>query len=403
MNRLDRGATLQSSRDGAIVFQDFATEVDALAFFHVAGDPNGVYSAPQGSLASGLLGPWLNIDGATAWAKLMFAGGPAGGDLFGFYPDPTVVGLYGRPIDSGVPANGDALLFDAFTGIWTHAPITFGGGPPVGPAGGDLSGLYPNPAVTGLQLAPLPVIPVADGFLKRNAGNVGWEEVAYGAAANTVCEGDDVRLSNARTPTAHASTHAGGSDPLTVDPATATNNAYVIGFHETAGRINADFRVMGSIDQTVAVALPGSQTAHLRTMDVVFPPGWIGGSITVNGIGSLGQAVAEVHAFPPGGGRSSGVKTFATVSNYTNSAPAGGPPGTTASITIANLLGVSNYPVKAFIKVSNDGTSDTFAATDLVNGTYDTTSAHTGNHTIEVWYTIEVSQAQNSHTHTLSS
>jgi hypothetical protein len=52
-------------------------------------------------------------------------------------------------------------------------------------------------------------------------------EPTYGSTANTVCEGDDARLSNARTPTAHASTHAaGGSDyttpkeygPLSADP-----------------------------------------------------------------------------------------------------------------------------------------------------------------------------------------
>lgn len=34
----------------------------------------------------------------------------------------------------------------------------------------------------------------ADGFLKRNAGNAAWEEVPYGTAANTVCQGNDVRL-----------------------------------------------------------------------------------------------------------------------------------------------------------------------------------------------------------------
>jgi hypothetical protein len=41
--------------------------------------------------------------------------------------------------------------------------------------------------------------------------------VDFGTTADTVCEGNDSRLSNARTPTAHASTHAAaGSDPITV-------------------------------------------------------------------------------------------------------------------------------------------------------------------------------------------
>lgn len=41
-----------------------------------------------------------------------------------------------------------------------------------------------------------------------------------GTTAGTVCAGDDARLSNSRTPTAHAATHAsGGSDPITLSTA----------------------------------------------------------------------------------------------------------------------------------------------------------------------------------------
>lgn len=48
----------------------------------------------------------------------------------------------------------------------------------------------------------------------------------YGSAANTVCQGNDSRLSNSRTPTAHASTHASaGSDPVTIAESQVTNLA----------------------------------------------------------------------------------------------------------------------------------------------------------------------------------
>lgn len=138
--------------------------------------------------------------------------GPAGGDLSGTYPNPTVVAIENIPVQTGVPNNGDSLLYNSFTAQWEHAPIVFGGGPPVGPAGGDLGGLYPNPSVTGLLSNPLPAS-VANGFLKRNALNTGWEEVAYGSLANTVCAGNDPRLSDSRPPTGAAGGDLGGTYP----------------------------------------------------------------------------------------------------------------------------------------------------------------------------------------------
>ena len=150
---------------------------------------------------------WAGWDGTARPA------GPAGGDLDGTYPDPTVVGIEGYAIEDGAPANGDTILFNSTLNQWQHAPITFGGGPPTGPASRDLGGNYPDPLVVGLQNNPLPSPAIAGGFVKRNTANTGWEEVVYGSAANTVTQGNDARLSDARTPTGVAGGDLDGTYP----------------------------------------------------------------------------------------------------------------------------------------------------------------------------------------------
>lgn len=47
-----------------------------------------------------------------------------------------------------------------------------------------------------------------------SSGKLSGSQQKYGSTADTACEGNDSRLSNARTPTSHASTHTNGTDDI---------------------------------------------------------------------------------------------------------------------------------------------------------------------------------------------
>jgi hypothetical protein len=79
----------------------------------------------------------------------------------------------------------------------------------------------------------------------------------YGSAANTVTQGNDSRLSNARTPTAHASTHAAaGTDPVTLTMAQITGliaalNSTIMFIREVGGVYAVRSSVPATSTQTV--------------------------------------------------------------------------------------------------------------------------------------------------------
>ena len=90
----------------------------------------------------------------------------------------------------------------------------------------------------------------------------------YGTAANTAAEGNDARLSDARTPTAHATSHkSGGSDAIKLDELAAPTDVTTL---------NASTSAHG-----LAPKLPGGTTTYYRADGAFATPPGTGGGWTV--------------------------------------------------------------------------------------------------------------------------
>jgi len=152
---------------------------------------------------------------------------------------------------------GDNTLYWYDGTTWQSAKG--GSGSPTGPAGGDLSGTYPNPQIAA------GVIVDADVAAANKDGTAATPSLrTLGTGAQQAAAGNDSRLSDARAPTAHKATHEpGGSDPMTVDAAAGVGSLRTLGLGSPTKGMPGDTPLNSIAVPTAAVSFNSKKLANL--------------------------------------------------------------------------------------------------------------------------------------------
>lgn len=126
----------------------------------------------------------------------------------------------------------------------------------------------------------------ANGYAGLDAnGKILLSAYSFGTVSGTVCEGNDPRLSNTRTPTSHANTHvAGGSDEVTLTQLQGSLSQEKT--HDSADTDESENSIHHTLGSTSTQAAPGD---HLHPYYAPIDQGVLNGNAHTHSEGDGGQ------------------------------------------------------------------------------------------------------------------
>jgi len=266
---------------------------------------------------SGVWGAWYKVSEQP--------GGPAGGDLTGTYPNPTLSSATVQAMRANVQDEGTNVAMDIavlnFKGAGVvatqpslgTADVTISG-TPVGAAGGDLTGTYPNPDIAPGVVGSTEIGPGSIYTAHLVDGQVTLVKIAASGPQDgtTFLRGDS---------TWAVPPGLGGSEVDVIDEGvTVVNNATALDFRGAGVTVTA----AGS---DAIVSIPGTPKVPIPTVQV----------FTTSGTWTKPTDCAYVEVEIVGGGGGGG-GTAAVTANQAASAPGGGGGGYVKKTYVASAL-----------------------------------------------------------------